>query len=585
MRLGIDLDGVVADFNTGWVSRYNHEFGSELTTDLVDSWNAMGDLTHFESMGAFWRWAARGDHGSVFRHLETYPEALETLERLAGNHDIVIISAKPDWAIHDTFAWIADRRIPTREVHITDAKWRVPCDVYLDDSPRQIVELQHEPPRSRGLPIRPSLERAGIRRSRHHLVERFRGSRRPALVLTGLVCRPSDRVPLSCRPGRIPRPINTGVQMRKIPLIVLVLAFALIAAACSSDSDDTTTTAAAAEETTTTTEAATTTTAAPETTTTEAMVEIGTADNPIKVLFVPSVSAEEIIEGGEILEGVLEEATGLVYEVSVPTSYAATISEMCASPENTVGFIPATAYVIGNDECGIEVAMKSLRFGFTEYWAEFIVPRDSDATSIADLAGKSWAYPDPGSTSGYLVPNGMFTTDGIEAGETVETGGHSAVVKAVYNEEADFGTVFFSPSIDADRNVIWDGTLADADVPDDLVDSCVLDADGEIECSGVYPRDARRNIREEAPDVIQKIKILELSQPIPNDTVSFAPAVSDEIKTKIVTALADFAANDPDGFSTAFDAYSWSGIALTDDSEFDFIRLLVQELGLESGDL
>lgn len=146
MRLGIDLDGVVADFNTGWVSRYNSEFGSELTTDQVDSWNSMGELTHFESMGAFWRWAARGDQGSVFRHLETYPGAAEALERLSRNHAIVIITAKPDWAIHDTFAWIADHSIPTREVHITDVKWRVPCDVYLDDSPRQIVELHHNRP-------------------------------------------------------------------------------------------------------------------------------------------------------------------------------------------------------------------------------------------------------------------------------------------------------------------------------------------------------------------------------------------------------------------------------------------------------
>ena len=355
--------------------------------------------------------------------------------------------------------------------------------------------------------------------------------------------------------------------MRKIPLIVLVLAFALIAAACSSDGDDTTTTAAA------------------ETTTTEAMAEIGTADNPIKVLFVPSVSAEETIAGGEILTGVLEEATGLVYEVSVPTSYAATISEMCASPENTIGFIPATAYVLGNDECGIEVALKSLRYGFTEYWAEFIVLRDSDATTVADLAGKSWAYPDPGSTSGYLVPNGMLIADGIQPGEQVEAGGHPSAVKAVYNGEADFATVYFSPAIDADRNVIWDGTTAGADVPDDKVESCALDADEQIECDGVFPRDARRDIRTEAPDVIQKVKILELSEPIPNDTVSFAPAVPQDIRETFVAALIDFAANDPEGFETAFDSYSWTGVTLTDDSEFDFIRLLVQELGLDPSDI
>jgi len=369
--------------------------------------------------------------------------------------------------------------------------------------------------------------------------------------------------------------------MRKLRLITLLIAFGMIAAACSSaETVETTTTAAPAATTTTTT------TKAPETTTTtEPPPEIGTADNPIQVLFVPSVSAEEIIAGGEILKGVLEEATGLVFEVSVPTSYAATISEMCASTDNTIGFIPATAYVLGNDLCDLEVAMKSKRFGYTEYWAEFIVPRDSEATTIADLAGLKWAYPDAGSTSGFLVPSGMFKQNGIEAGETFEAGGHSATVRAVYNGEADFGTVFFSPAIDADRNVLWDGTTTNADVPADLVESCELDADGQIDCGGVFPRDARRNIREEAPDVIQKVKIIELSQPIPNDTVSFSPDLPQDIREKFIAALVDFAANDPDGFSVAFDAYSWSGVALTDDSEFDFIRSLVQDLGITVDDL
>ncbi|MFV2000307.1 MAG: phosphate/phosphite/phosphonate ABC transporter substrate-binding protein [Acidimicrobiia bacterium] len=369
--------------------------------------------------------------------------------------------------------------------------------------------------------------------------------------------------------------------MRKLRLITLLIAFGMIAAACSSaETVDTTTTAAPVATTAPTTTAAPTTT-----TTTEPPPEIGTADNPIQVLFVPSVSAEEIIAGGEILKGVLEEATGLVFEVSVPTSYAATISEMCASTNNTIGFIPATAYVLGNDLCDLEVVMKSKRFGYTEYWAEFIVPRDSEATTIADLAGLKWAYPDAGSTSGFLVPSGMFKQNGIEAGETFEAGGHSATVRAVYNGEADFGTVFFSPAIDADRNVLWDGTATNADVPADLVESCELDADGQIDCGGVFPRDARRNIREEAPDVIQKVRIIELSQPIPNDTVSFSPDLPQDIREKFIAALVDFAANDPEGFSTAFDAYSWSGVAMTNDSEFDFIRSLVQDLGITVDDL
>jgi phosphonate transport system substrate-binding protein len=370
--------------------------------------------------------------------------------------------------------------------------------------------------------------------------------------------------------------------MKKRSFITLLIAFAMIVAACSSsDTDDTTTTAAAAPDTTTTT-----TTAPPATTTTtEAGPEIGSAENPIQVLFVPSTSAEEIIAGGEILKAVLEEATGLVFEVSVPTSYAATISEMCASTDNTIGFIPATAYVLGNDLCDLEVAMKSLRFGYTEYWAEFIVPRDSDATTIADLAGLKWAYPDAGSTSGFLVPSGMFLQNGIEAGETFEAGSHPGVVRAVYNGEADFGTVFFSPAIDADREVLWDGTSVGADVPADLVEECELDADGQIDCGGVFPRDARRNIREEAPDVIQKVKIIELSQPIPNDTVTFSPDLPQDIREKFIAALVDFAANDPDQFSIAFDAYSWSGVSLTDDTEFDFIRSLIQDLGLSVDDL
>jgi uncharacterized HAD superfamily protein len=41
MRLGIDLDGVVADFTGGWIRYYDDHFGTALTTDLVTSWDAI----------------------------------------------------------------------------------------------------------------------------------------------------------------------------------------------------------------------------------------------------------------------------------------------------------------------------------------------------------------------------------------------------------------------------------------------------------------------------------------------------------------------------------------------------------------
>lgn len=372
--------------------------------------------------------------------------------------------------------------------------------------------------------------------------------------------------------------------MTRRSLLALVLILGMVVAACGGDeaTDDT-------EGTTTTTEAeaTTTTTEAPETTTTtEAEPSVGTADNPIQVLFVPSVSAEEIIEGGAVLEQALEDATGLDFVVSVPASYAATIEEMCASPETSMGFIPAQAYVLGNQLCGLEIAAKSERFGYTEYWAQFIAPRDSDIDGLDDLAGKSWAYPDAGSTSGFLVPSGTLGVLGIEVGDEIEAGGHDAVVRAVYNNEADFGTTFFSPATDSEGNSLWDGTDEGADVPDELVDSCGLNEDGQLACGSDYiVRDARRNIREENPDVIQQVKIFAVSDAIPNDGVAFGPDFPEDLKQLIVDEMIAFAAEDPDGFATAFDAYSWDSVVPASDADFDSIRAIVQQLGITVGDL
>lgn len=143
LRLGIDLDGVVADFNRGWISAYNAAFGAALHSEQVVAWQSPLELTHFPDMGSFWRWARRADDGSsIFRNLEPFPGAIESLHDLAARgHRLVIITAKPEWAVVDTLRWLADHAAPTREIHVTEDKHEVECDVYLDDSPEQVERL------------------------------------------------------------------------------------------------------------------------------------------------------------------------------------------------------------------------------------------------------------------------------------------------------------------------------------------------------------------------------------------------------------------------------------------------------------
>ncbi|MBC8018876.1 MAG: phosphate/phosphite/phosphonate ABC transporter substrate-binding protein [Verrucomicrobia bacterium] len=307
--------------------------------------------------------------------------------------------------------------------------------------------------------------------------------------------------------------------------------------------------------------------------------DIGSPEHPIQVLFVPSVDANIITTGGEVMAQALNEATGLNFEVSVPTSYAATIEEMCASPTDTMAFIPAFGYVLANDLCGVDVSFKAVRRGWGVYWTMIVVQRDSDIQSLEDLNGKKWAYPDAGSTSGFLVPTVMFQAAGITPGETLEAGGHPEVVRAVYNGEADFGTAFYSPWAAPEGAEPWQ-IGDDPEVPVD-VSTCALNEDAsQLLCEGYRVLDARANIREEFPDVVEKVRILALSPEIPNDTMSFGPEFPAELRTQIEEALVAFA--ETEAWATSIgseDFYGWSGLEAATDAQYDFIRQMVAEAG------
>ncbi len=293
-----------------------------------------------------------------------------------------------------------------------------------------------------------------------------------------------------------------------------------------------------------------------------------------------------IVAGGDIMAVALEKATGLKFKVSVPTSYAATIEEMCASPTDSIGFIPGLGYVLANQRCGVDVSMKAVRRGLDWYAAQYIVQRDSPIKTLKDLNGKKWAYPDAGSTSGYLYPLYQMQTEGVTPGEKLAAGGHPQAVQAVYDGKADFATTFFSPPAKPEGEAAWKWG-DDPDIPADKIKDCKISDDKKaLVCGGWTVLDARTNVREQAPDVVAKVRILALTVQIPNDTLSFGPQFPKELRAKIEQAIMDFSKTE-DWAKSIGDSkfYGWTSVTAATDKEYDPIRGAVEASGLKLEDL
>jgi phosphonate transport system substrate-binding protein len=100
-------------------------------------------------------------------------------------------------------------------------------------------------------------------------------------------------------------------------------------------------------------------------------------------------------------------------------------------------------------------------------------------------------------------------------------------------------------------------------------------------CSGYRVLDARANLRQEAPDIVQKVKILLISPEIPNDTLSFGPDFPSDVRAQIEDALVAFSQTDAWNQSIGNnDFYGWTGLSPATDQEYDFVRQMVAAAGV-----
>jgi phosphonate transport system substrate-binding protein len=298
----------------------------------------------------------------------------------------------------------------------------------------------------------------------------------------------------------------------------------------------------------------------------------------------PSAEIDQIVAGGEVLRNALQEATGLVFEVFVPTSYAAAIEGMCASPGDTMGFPATLAYVVANARCGVDASMISIRFGWDVYWGQYLVQRDSDLQTLEDLNGTTWGFTDPTSTSGHVIPMIELQAAGVEVADKVATGGHPQAVLGVYNGEVDFSTTYFSPPL------LPEGEWQPGDDPEpytDILEQCGVTEDSErVMCGEYRVLDARSSsgVRAVAPDVVQETRVLALTDAIPNDCMAFGPDFPQDIREQIEQALLDLQGTEAWDQSLG-DFYSWDGIRPATDQDYDDIRAQIEQAGYDMDEI
>ncbi len=267
--------------------------------------------------------------------------------------------------------------------------------------------------------------------------------------------------------------------------------------------------------------------------------ELGSEENPIVWSFVPSGEMLRVAAGAQEVADMLHNKTGLYFDTRVATEYAGVIEALSADPPKAhMASLATFAYILAADRGVARAALVSVRFGSPSYNGQLIVGADTGIKKITDLKGKTFARPDPLSTSGWIIPMLTMRAEGIrpesDLKQIVDAGSHEAVVAAVYNGEVDAGSTY---------------------------------------------ADARVRLEQDHPDVMTKVRVIKLTVDIPNDGVQFSPSLSQETQDRIAKALLEIAATD-EGKAALNKAYQWEGLVQHDDSFYDPFRQILQASGL-----
>lgn len=262
------------------------------------------------------------------------------------------------------------------------------------------------------------------------------------------------------------------------------------------------------------------------------------ADKTLTLAFIPQENPEKLLGDIDVITAYLGERMGVSVEGFVTLDHAAAV-EALRSGTADISFTGALPYVFAHDAFGAEVLLAEVYRGASTYTSRLFVRKDSGLAKPADLRGKTAAFADPISESGYLYPLEIFAEAGL--------------LDPSADPHAFFDQVYFAGGYQQAIQAVANGLVDVAGVSE--FSDLLLTAEQQTEVHWIAE-----------------------SQPIPSHAVIARPDLDDDLKAEFETAMLSL--NEPENRHLLKHVYGPDGYVGTDHQAYAPVAEIARRYGL-----
>lgn len=262
------------------------------------------------------------------------------------------------------------------------------------------------------------------------------------------------------------------------------------------------------------------------------------SEEELVLAFIPQENPEKLLLDVEVITDYLAEELDMPVSGFVTSDHAAAV-EALRNGDADISFMGALPFVIAREAIGAEPLLAEVYRGKPTYTARIFVRRDSGIEKLADLEGRSIAFADPISESGYLYPLHLFYDAGL--------------IEADAEPSAFFSEVYFAGGYQQAMQAVANG---------------LVDAAGSSQYAELLL----------TPEQQAEITSIAESEPIPSHTVIARPGLPEEVREDFVAAM--LALNEPDKRHLLAHVYSPDGYQRAEPGTFDGVAQLARTHGL-----